>query len=168
MIKKISAGTQFYLMKKNSKPLCIQPDKTLINDNLYVKYDVKVDGQIIIPRGTRVVGDWVTESRPTIAAQLQLTQIYLQADGQKIMADSDLYESLTDYNFKEINDADYIYKQKQHQSTSNITRRIVNFDSKTKTLFDNQRNVIYIEIPTSEIIVTLMEDFIAMPCLDIN
>ncbi len=166
MIKKIPKGGQIYLTKKNPKPLCIQPDKTLINDSLYVKYDVKIDGLLIIPKDTRVVGDWVTESYPVIAAQLQLKQIYLDADGQKIMADSEVYDKLTDFNEKEINNVAYLYKPNQFQSRSKIVRRIVNFNNKTRTLLDNQRNSIYLEIPTVEIPVTLTEDFIAMPCLD--
>ena len=151
MIKKLSIGTQIYLTKKNSKSLCIQPGKTLINDSLYVKYDVRADGQTIVPKGTRVVGDWVTESCPVVAAQLQLTQIFLQADGQKIMADSDLFESLVGYNANEINCSDYFYKS-QYQAVSNVIRKIANFGTTTKTLSGDRPNTIYLKFPHKKLL----------------
>ena len=89
MVIKLSAGTRIYLTKKKHHTLYIQPDKTLVNDNLYVAYDVRVNGETVIPKGTRVVGDWVTESIPSIAAQLQIKKIYLQGSGQDINADSE-------------------------------------------------------------------------------
>jgi len=165
VIKKIPAGTRIYLTKPYNHTLYIQPDKTLVNDNLYVAYDVRVDGQTVIPKGTRVQGDWVTESNPTIAAQLQLTRIYLQGAGQQITADSDVIEAVSEYNNNEINNASYLYKTLQYRATSNITRRIVNFYCKVKTLLDDHRDTLYLEIYTKEIPVTLTSEFIPFPCL---
>ncbi|XWV24633.1 hypothetical protein QJ856_gp1151 [Tupanvirus deep ocean] len=165
VIKKIPAGTRIYLTKKNNHTLYIQPDKTLVNDNLYVAYDVRIDGETIIPKGTRVQGDWVTESTPTIAAQLQITKIFLQSSGQPITADSDVVEAISEYNNNEVNNASYLYKTMQYRATSNITRRIVNFYCKIKTLLDDRRDTIYLEIYTKEIPVTLTSDFVPYPCL---
>lgn len=165
VIKKIPAGTRIYLTKKYNPVLCIQPDKTLVNDNLYVAYDVRIDGQTVIPMGTRVIGDWVTESSPSIAAQLQLTKIYLYGSGQQITADSDVIEAITEYNNCEVNNAGYLYKLNQYRATSNITRRIAKFHCKIKTLLDDNRNTIYLEIYTKEIPVMLTTDFVPIPCL---
>jgi hypothetical protein len=165
IIKKIPAGTRIYLTKRGGHTLYIQPDKTLANDNLYVAYDVRIDGQTIIPRGTRVLGDWVTESMPSISAQLQLTRIYLEGSGQDISADSDVIEAVTDYNNDEVNNASYLYKTNQYRATSNITRRIANIHCRIKTLLDNKRNTLYLEIYTKEIPVTLTKDFVAFPNL---
>jgi hypothetical protein len=165
VIKKIPAGTRIYLTKKYNPVLYIQPDKTLVNDNLYVAYDVKIDGQTVIPKGTRVVGDWVTESSPSIAAQLQLTRIFLSGSGQEIKADSDVIEAVSEYNDREVNNAGYLYKLNQYRATSNITRRIAKFQCKIKTLLDDNRNTIYVEIYTKEIPVTLTTDFVPFPCL---
>ena len=166
MIRKIPAGTRIYLMKKKQLPLSIQPDKTLANDSLYVAYDVRVAGQTVIPKGTRVSGDWVTESIPTIAAQLQIKTIYLRGSGQPFYADSDVIEATTEYNNCEINNAPYLYKQLQYQASSNITRRIVDVQCKVKTLLDDNRNSIYLEILTKEIPVTLVMDFMPFPVMD--
>jgi hypothetical protein len=165
MIKKIPAGTRIYLTKKYNPVLYIQPDKTLVNDNLYVAYDVKINGQVVIPKGTRVLGDWVTESSPTIAAQLQLTKIYLHGSGQDISADSDVIEAISEYNDREVNNTGYLYKINQYHATSNITRRIVKFQCRIKTLLDDNRNTIYLELYTKEIPVILTSDFVALPCL---
>lgn len=164
VIKKIPAGTRIYLTKKNPYMLYIKPDKILINDNLYVAYDVRIDGRIVIPKGTRVIGDWVTESNPNIAAQLQLTRIFLHGGaGQQIKADSDVINSIADYNNVEVKDAGYLYKQNQYLASSNITRRIANIRCRVKTLLDNNRNSIYLEIYTKEIPVIVLSDFVAYP-----
>jgi hypothetical protein len=166
VIKKIPAGTRIYLTKKLPHELYIQPDKTLVNDNLFVAYDFRIDGETLIPKGTRVVGDWVTESNPSIAAQLQLTRIFLQGSGQQISADSDVIEAVCDYNNREVNNAGYLIKQYQYRASSNITRRIARTQCKVKTLLDDNRNTLYLEIMTKEIPVTLTEDFIPFPCFN--
>ena len=164
VIKKIPAGTRIYLTKKNNPVLYIQPDKTLVNDNLYVAYDVKIEGQVVIPKGTRVIGDWVTESSPSIAAQLQVTRIYLHKSGQQICADSDVIEATSGYSCEEVNNASYLHKIKQYRSTSNITRRVAKIQCKIKTLYDDKCDTIYLEIYTKEIPVTVTNDFVAFPC----
>lgn len=165
VIKKIPAGTRIYLTKKKAHTLYIQPDKTLQNDSLYVAYDVKINGQTIIPKGTRVTGDWITESNPSIAAQLQINRVYLHGTGQQMLADSDVIEAVSDYNNNEVSNASYLYKQNQYRSTSNITRRVANVLCKVKTLLDNNRDTLYLEIFTKEIPVTLTIDFVAFPCI---
>lgn len=159
-IKKIPAGTRIYLTKKKPYPLYLQPDKTLANDNLYIAYDVRIDGQTVIPKGTRVTGDWVTESTPAIGAQFQSNYIYLDRNGQPFFADSDVIEATTDYNKDEVNNAGYLYKQNQYLAKSNIIRRIVNTQCQVKTLLDDNRNSIYLEILTKEIPVTVTSDFL--------
>ena len=165
MVIKLSAGTRIYLTKKKHHTLYIQPDKTLVNDNLYVAYDVRVNGETVIPKGTRVVGDWVTESIPSIAAQLQIKKIYLQGSGQDINADSDVIEAISGYNNNEVNNAGFLYKINQYRSASNITRRIAKFHCMIRTLLDNNLNTIYLEIYTKEIPVTLITDFVPFPIL---
>lgn len=166
VIKKIPAGTRIYLTKKNSFPLYIRPGKTLINDSLYVMYDVRIEGQLIIPKGTRVLGDWVTESSPCIAAQLQVKRIYLDCEGQDISADSDVIESTTCYNCREVNGTCHLYKQNQYRAESNIVRRIAKIPCQPKVLFDDNRDTIYLEIFTKEIPVTITLDFIAFPNME--
>lgn len=165
VIKKLPAGTRIYLTKKKPHELYIQPDKTLVNDSLYVAYDVRINGETVIPRGTRVVGNWITESNPSIAAQLQVKKIYLHGGGQDIEADSDVIEATNFYNNNEVGNASHIYKVNQYRSTSNIVRRLANFNCQVKVLKDNNLNTIYLEIITKEIPVTLLTDFIPFPCL---
>lgn len=165
MIKKIPAGKCIYLTKKCPDILYIKPDKTLVNDNLYVAYDVKVEGVTVIPKGTRVIGDWVAESYPTIAAQLQVKRIYLQGSGQEIAADSDVIEGTTCYNCDEICGASYLYGYPRCR-TSCRTRRMVKLQCCSKTLADNDLDTIYVEIFTEEIKVYLTADFIPFPCLE--
>ena len=165
MIKKIPAGTRIFLTKKQKDPLYIRPDTTLQNDNLYVAYDVRVNGVTVIPKGTRVVGDWVTESNPTIAAQLQIKRIFLERSGQDLSADSDVIEAITLYNKEEINNANNLTRIARYRSTANVMRRIVDVNCCITTLFDTKLNSIYLEIFTKEIPVTLLHDFIPYPIL---
>jgi hypothetical protein len=160
MSTKIPAGTRMYLTKKYKPVFNIQPDTTFINDSLYVLYDVRVNGQTIIPRGTRVLGDWVTESTPTIAAQFQAKKIFLCCPEQSINADSDVLEATTLYNGFEVQNALNLYRTLEYRSTANIIRRIVNVQCKMKILLDDRLNSIYLEIPTDEIPVTFTTDFL--------
>lgn len=166
MLKIIPAGTRIYLTKKRSNHvLCIQPDTIILDDTLYVKYDVKVGGRVVIPKSTRVCGNWITESVPCIAAQLQVTKIYLQGSGQAINADSDTYERVSDYNSGEINDVGYMYRQNHYKSSSGIPRRIARYGNVHHPLVDNNRYSSYIEIDTREIPVTLLTDFTRYPSI---
>lgn len=166
MIRKLPMGTRIYLTKKkNNYILCIQPDKILANDILYVKYDVKENGHIIIPKGTRVVGDWITESNPSLAAQLQVTRIYLQESGQPIAADSEVINAITKYNHGEICYNDHFLKRNSYRTGSNVARRIAKFHCKIKTLLDNDCETTYLEIETVEIPIILTSDFIKFPNL---
>ena len=166
MITKIPAGTRLYLTKKNNHILCIQPDMTLFDDIMYVAYDIKIDGKVAIPKGTRVVGDWVTESCPTHVAQLQLHKIYLKGSGQDFSADSDVLEDVSNYNSSELCGAEYMYKQLHYKSIANIMRRIIKSKFKTKTLADNNRDTSYLEINTKEIPASFTSDFIIFPDFD--
>jgi hypothetical protein len=162
LVKKLPVGTRLYLTKPKNKELYIQPNKTLVNDNLVVAYDVRNNGEIIIPKGTRVLGDWVTESYPTVAAQLQLTKIFLDGIMQPIAADSDVIEAITTYNNEEVNNASYLYKLNQLKMQSGTTRRITNVQCNVKGLKDNHLDTIYLEILTKEIPVTIVSDFNAI------
>lgn len=164
MTQKIPAGTRIYLTKKGQYSLYIRPNKVLLNDSLYVAYDVKINGEIIIPKNTRVIGNWVTESNPTFTAQLQLTKIFLCGPGQDIAADSDIINQIAAYNNTEINNANYLYKRGQFKMPSNIVRRIAHYNCNTKMLPDHKLNTPYIEISTKEIPVILLSDFIKEPC----
>jgi hypothetical protein len=164
---KIPAGTRMYLTKKRAYTFFIQPDTTLLNDSLYVAYDVRINGVTVIPRGTRVTGDWVTESTPVMSAQLQINKIYLSGSGQVAAADSDVYEALSSYNNTEVNDASYLYTQLVYRSTANVIRRIVREQCQVKVLLDDNLNTTYLEIFTKEIPVIFISDFVVCatcPC----
>lgn len=155
---RIPTGTKIYLTKKNPIKLYIQPDTTILNDCLYVAYDLRINGITIIPKGTCVIGDWITESSPTIAAQLQLNTIYINGLEQPISADSDVYENLSAFNTDEINNSLYLYKIMDFRSPANIIRRIVKTTCQIQILYDNALNKYYIEIPTDEIPLTITSD----------
>ena len=135
----------------------------MINDDLYVAYDVRINGELIIPKGTRVQGDWVTETNPNFAAQLQINNIYLQQSGQRFNADSDVINTYNIYNDDELNANGYVYKTRNYKAKSNLARRIVDNKFHMRPLLDYNKNVILIEIHTVEIAVTLTVDFVAFP-----
>jgi len=161
----IPAGTRIYLTKNPPFELFLKPDTSLLNDSLYVAYDVRINGVVAIPKGTRVLGNWITETTPTIAAQLQLTLVYLSGHGQAIFADSNVYEVLSSFNSTEVNNSNYILETLNYISTANIDRRIVKAPCNIVTLLDDEKNINYIEIPTREIFVTLQTDFTYNSCL---
>lgn len=158
MTIKIFAGTKIYLKKKHPFKLYIKPNKNLFNDTLLVAYDVKHEDKIIIPQNTLVIGNWITETHPTIAAQFQINYLCLNDEKIPIVADSDLYEAISAYNQCEIHSAPYLYKIMDFKSPSNLVRRIVKANCQIKVLFDDNLNSLYIEIPTREIQTTLIED----------
>lgn len=158
MTIKISAGTKIYLKKKYPFKLYIKPTKNLFNDSLFVAYDVKNEDKIIIPKDTIVIGNWITETLPTMAAQFQINYVCLDNNKIPIVADSNLYECISAYNQCEIRNAPYLYKIMDFKSPSNLVRRIVKANCQVKILFDDNLNSFYIEIPTKEIQTTLIED----------
>jgi len=169
LIKKLPAGTRMYLNKRcDSYPLYIKPDHIVENDNLYVAYDVRVNDQTVIPRGTRIVGDWITESSPVPAAQFQMKRIYLQPSGQDIVGDSDVFEALGAYNRAEVENAGHLYKLNEYKSVANLIRRTVYVRCFVQTVSNTALNSIYLDIATKEIPITLSEDFVPFPIMPIT
>ena len=157
-------GTRIYLTKKPPYELYLKPDVNILNDSLYLLYDVRISGTTVIPKGTRITGDWITETNPSIAAQLQLNKIYLHGSGQSISGYSAMYETITEYNVNEVNNSNYLYGISSYTSTANIPRRIVKIPCDTRILADNNLNSVYIDIFTKEIPVTLDTVFDYCPC----
>lgn len=151
----IAAGKIIYLKKKNDDVLCIKPGKTLVNDSMYVAYDVKVGGVVIIPKGTRVLGDWVTEHTPHVAAQFQLTKIFLNRIEIDVIGDSDIVGTSAPYDSIDVRDADYFYRKSVIISSGGIRRRIIELGHTTLTLEDGQLDTVYVEINTEEVAVVL-------------
>lgn len=162
-IKKIPVGTVVYLHKKTNVMFSIQPDKVLQNDSWYVAYDVIVDRQTVIPKGTRVIGDWISETDPIPAAQLQIHRIFLPNGSQRFLADSDVVESTTGYNLAEVKYANYMYRLPDFHSKSNIVRRVVAIDADKKILADNNIDTVFLEVNCAELPVRVIEEFIAFP-----
>lgn len=165
MVEKIPAGTRIYLTKFDKQVLYIKPDCNIIGDNMYVAYDVRINGQTIIPKGTRVVGDWITETTPCYAAQFQVLEIYISAKAQPFDADSEVFEKVVAYNSNEVNSSAFFYKKPDYKSQANVNRRVAQINSKSKILSNNKLDTLYIEINTKEIPATIMQDFIAVPCV---
>lgn len=168
----IPAGTRIYLKKNSYEKLYIRPDRTVEDNSLYVAYDVRIDGETVIPRGTRVSGEWISQSSQCcktgyidLVAQLQTTRIYLSGSGQTFLADSDVYNTTDEFNSQEIQNSNHLYGRRPRVSSSNIMRRSVSFNSRVRTLSDNDLDTPYLEINTSEIPVTLQVDFIPFLCL---
>ena len=164
MSRTVLRGTTMYLTRKTQGiDLSLKLDKCLPNDVLYVLYDVKVGTTVIIPKGTAVMGDWVTETMPIIGAQLQLSKIFINGQSQDIIADSDVFCTTTTYNINEVSNANVVQGVLTYLSTANMARRIVNVKCRTKVLEDSSLNeqITYLNIKTSEIPVTLLEDFSA-------
>jgi hypothetical protein len=163
----VPAGTRMYLMKNTdpSYALYIKPDTTLLNDNLYVAHDVKIGQITAIYKGTRVVGNWVTESIPVVAAQLQTTKIYLDRAGQDFFADSCPIQTVTILNPAEVDGVNTVFKNADYKSPSGITRRIVTVRNRTFSLPDDidECNIAagtYINISTREIPITVIRDLV--------
>ena len=149
----LPTGTRIYLKKKDKPHMFIQPDKILPDDMLYVAYDVRVNGETVIPRDTRVIGNWITESRPTIAAQLQVKQIILSGSEHSFNADSEVIEPVKLRTGAE----GLSYVNRKTTSKCLQPRVLPNMPCCMRTL---EGSVIpYLEIPTSEIPVTLKHPF---------
>lgn len=157
----IPCGTKMYLKKKNPKTLYLRPCQTIENDSLFVAYDVRINGETIIPKETRVLGDWVTENNE---AQFQAKRIYLTGTGQILSADSDIFQGFSFYNCEELGNPSYFYKIMDFHSSSNINRRIVNSRCQTFPLLDDRLNMQYIEINTNEIPINFTTNFVISLC----
>lgn len=163
----IPAGTRIYLTK-NKGPnysLYIKPGTILREDNMYIAHDVKVGPITAIYKGTRVSGDWVTETTPSLVAQFQINKIYFNSIGQDFFADSDPISTTTIINPIEIDNATTVFKYADYHSVANITRRIVTVRCKTYSLLDSVNNnctvlETYLNINTNELPATVISDVV--------
>jgi hypothetical protein len=116
----------------------------------------------VIPRGTIVIGDWITETMPFIAAQLQINKIVIGGEEFDFLADSEFFCTMTKYNRSEVHNANVVQGILTYLSTANVPRRIVNTRCQTTVLADEIERgelITYVNIKTIEIPVTLLEDF---------
>lgn len=159
----LPAGTTIYLTKRPPFELLLEPGANLYNDTLYVAYDVKDGTQIIIPKGTPVKGDWITEYLLSglPVAQLQLRSIFLYGNSNNVRAISpvSLYDTTSLYNKAEVENSKNFKRTKTYRSTANLIRRFVDVKCKSKVLMDRNPNDAYVRINTKEIPVTLLQDF---------
>lgn len=163
----IPRGTRIYLTKNKGPEhaVYIKPGTTLNKDNMYIAHDIKIGPVIVIRKGTRVSGDWITELNPSIVGQLQINKIYFNSRGQDFFADSDPIRTTTIINPAEIDNANNIIKNADYRSISNIPRRIVTVKCKTYALLDSVGNYCtpletYLNINTNEIPATVISDLI--------
>jgi hypothetical protein len=167
----VPAGTRIYLTKLQGPnySLFIRPDTSLFNDNLYVAYDVKIGTVTAIRKGTRVSGNWITESTPIVSAQFQSNKIYFNGTGQDFFADSDPVQTVTVVNPAEVDNANAFFKDADYRSTANITRRIVTVRCRTYPLPDDLNDFdialgTYLNINLREIPATVISNLV-ITCL---
>lgn len=159
----IPSGKRIYLTKKNQHSLHLYPGKILLDDVLEVAYDVRIDGHVVIPRGTKVLGDWISETYPNQAAQLQVKKIFLDRFGSDFTADSDIIENLATLNTNRLRNKFFVKTNRYYRTPSNIKRYFVN-DGTQKRIINNERSQTpYLQIYTTEIPVTLLSDFHYQP-----
>lgn len=171
MSRTILAGTRIYLTRTHPNIqytdlgdlLALRIDKNFLKDILYVLYDVKVGTLVVIPKGTAVMGDWITESSPHVAAQLQITDIFLDRLRFPVDADSEIYHHKGLYGACDVRNVNHVQGLLTYRSTANILRRIAKVRCRTQILEDDflDDQLLYINVPTNEIPVTLLDDFTA-------
>lgn len=154
----LSAGTRIYLTNPK-KLLSILPGESLARDSMYVLYDVRSSGKTIIPKGTRVLGDWVTDTAPN--AQYQAKEIFLLRSSQPFAADSVVIDTTTFYDSNELDGRSIVYQYNRVSNQSTIPRRTITYDNITKPLEDVVANVQYLIIDRTELSMTLTSDFYA-------
>lgn len=154
----IPSGKTFYLKKEPPYVLCLKPDITLENQTYIVKYDCNINGVTIIPRGTKIIGNWITQSTPSISAYFDVKLICQNNTLTSINAISRYYNDITQFNDIEVYNADYFLLVLNETSQSNLVRRGIQVNCREKILNDNNLNSTYITVPTNEIAVTVYEN----------
>ena len=151
---RIPTNTKMYLTNKNKNNLYVKQNTTLININLYVAYDLKINGITIIPKGTRVLGDWITSN----IAQFIVHKIFLKGNGQIMSAESDYYNKLINYD----QNVSHFYKSRN--LIANKNQRIMKYNYLNQFQFDSQITTNYVEIDQTEITVSFTSDFVLIYC----
>lgn len=162
IIKKIPAGTNIYVSKQNISLIHIQPGQKILSDSLYVKYDVKVDGYTVIPKGTRIEVNWISEIKPQVAVQIQTTKIFLQGSGQEIVAHSEVMSDTTELDSIELENSPYIL---EYDCKFKCNNSLMKFNCSKKRLQRNRHNSLYLTINAKEIKIILVQDYIPFPIL---
>lgn len=158
----IPAQTILYVYNIPNYELCIKPG-SIITDTVYLLYDFKIDGVVVLPKNTKMTGSWITES-VTNKAQLQIDKIYFNNNcnvtSYDFVADSNTYSGTVLFNDVEVNNAISIRKKIDYYPSTYVHRRIVKINCGDVILLDNDLNSTYINIFTGEIMITLLDDFV--------
>lgn len=147
----IVSGSRIFVTSGNNYKLELKPDNTLAEYTMYLKYDYKIDGTTILPKGTRIDGYWISESQPELSAQFQATQLYLYDQCYNLEADSDVYTDTVLFDNREVENSVYFYKLGTYKAVSNVVRVEAMIECKKKILYTLNPNTVYLEIPMKEI-----------------
>jgi hypothetical protein len=157
-ISTLKPGTMIYL-RRNTPNLKLSLGEIVDDYELYLAYDLHI-GYRVIPRGTRVKGQWITSGLPNPMSQLIISKIYpieqvkqnnrtaeiKYSNAQEFLADSDFFINIQSRPLYKYNRLEYV-------------RRITSRKPITETFTTQQYNL----IDTREIVVYLREMFVPFP-----
>lgn len=154
----IVSGSRIFVTSENNYYLEMKPNNTLCDYAIYLKYDYKIDGRTILPKGTRLDGYWISESVPEPSIQFQASKLYLYDECYDIEADSEVYDKIVMFDNREVENAIFFYKTGTYRSSSNLIRTESIIDCKKKLLYTQNQNSLYLEVPLSEVSLILKCD----------
>lgn len=137
---------KIYITNDKKANLCIKPGSNFIDESFYIKYDVKINGEIIFPKYSKIYGRWISEEKPCKIAQFEIISI----NDVNVIANSLIFSELIKLCGHEINYMNNFYLTLYENQY--LTRMIINGK---KIMSGDFYDTDYIKINTSEIIILL-------------
>lgn len=148
----ILAGTNIYLRKLRGSTFTVKPDTDILDDDFLVAYDVRINGETVIPRGTKMMGNWINTTTPTVTIELQITKVHYDNMWLPFHAASDVIYAIAKPNNVES------HLNKVLAACSNMSELYDPLCKVTIELIED-RDELVMNVSMNEIRVVMSEDF---------
>jgi len=150
-------GTALYVSRCTPYPIYLLPETVYPQDVLYLAYDLRHQGEVVLPRGTQMTGTWIAEQAPELSAQLQIISLSLRDREYPCFADSDVFLEKTQLNGAEVEYVPFLEEKIQGRKGP-ARRRVVRYRNQDYALMDNHLDTIYLRVRTELVRVRLIRD----------
>lgn len=154
-------STTIFLTRKPNGTLLIKPDTTFQGDMLSVAYDVKYNGRIVIPKGSRANVTWTSQTIDPVnnlyGISLDVNSVFVNGKEYPMNANSSqgIYNTIVRYDGLDTGFKPYFYQTREIRTNPKFTNRsFVKINNVNKQI-PIGGDMVYIKVPVTEVMVAL-------------
>ena len=154
---RICRDRKFYLYDKDNRnqPIFIAPYVSVDNYVLHLKYDLKDDSLVVLPKDTKIIGKWVNYGN---RIRFQALRVRLDNQEYPFVGLSEEARREEAFNRCDIVDSPFFHSSRHYMQSQNVVRT-ANVRCRGKVLRDVHLNTLYNFYPTNEITCKLVDEF---------